>query len=189
MAEPVLLAGVELRGASTELGQPEMRVVAEAAAAARRIDDPAFPDALGDQRLRVPAAHEHEHAAIARAAPRRRATPASAASSLALLAASSAAGAGIARRVDARARRRAHRPRGPNRRRARGSPVAAAACRAFSSALSRKLVPVSSGAATPSAVWRTSSNGKAGEQRAKFAQLAGVAGRDDEPLARWHRRA
>src|SRR5579863_4467945 len=36
-----------------------------------------------------------------------------------------------------------------------GSPVAAAACRAFSSAFDRKVLPVSSGAITPSEAWLT----------------------------------
>ena len=45
-----------------------MRVVAESAAAARRVDDAAVPRALGDDRLRIVGrANQHEHAVVVRA--------------------------------------------------------------------------------------------------------------------------
>src|SRR5271165_2554468 len=55
------------------------------------------------------------------------------------------------------------------------APVAAAACRAFNSAFSRKLAPVSSGASTPSAVWLTTSNGSSASSARNSRSLPGFA--------------
>ena len=60
VAEGVLQCRIQLGGGLLEFGQPEQRVVAEAALAARGGEDLGVPLAVGDQRARVlGVAHEH----------------------------------------------------------------------------------------------------------------------------------
>ena len=79
-----------------------------------------------------------------------------------------------------RAPRRARRRKARNRRRAQASPEACAAARAFSTALSRKVDPVSSGSSRPSAAAPSGVEAEGPQQLVDLAQLAGVVGGDDE---------
>src|ERR1700733_6893096 len=69
VAEPILLVEIELRHGGAELGEPEVRVIAEAARTARRIENAALPRAFGNQGSRVVGAgNVGQHTSIARAA-------------------------------------------------------------------------------------------------------------------------
>src|ERR1700677_834070 len=73
VTQPIFLVGIELRGGHLELGQPEMRVVAESSGTARRIDDIPLPSTVGGERRSiVRPVHVHQNATIARTPPRRR---------------------------------------------------------------------------------------------------------------------
>src|SRR5271165_2466468 len=53
MTEPVLDVGLKLGRGQLELGEPEIRVIAEAAAAARRVEYESLPHTCGSERRRI----------------------------------------------------------------------------------------------------------------------------------------
>src|SRR4051794_10538960 len=65
MRQLVLLFERQLGSSPTRCGVDEMRVIAEAAAATRRVDDRAVPLAFSDDRLWVASMlHHHQHASV-----------------------------------------------------------------------------------------------------------------------------
>src|SRR2546423_762076 len=70
MAQSILAVAVELRRRRPERGNPKVRVVAESARPAGRIDDYALPDALGHQGVGIMRPlDEHQSATVACPAP------------------------------------------------------------------------------------------------------------------------
>jgi hypothetical protein len=160
-----------------------MRVVAEAALAARRVDDLAVPQPVGDHRLRiVGVAHQHQRAVVVGAAvgvPGELARPAARCSRRRPAAVEVG---GIARRAHAgRAAQRRHADAGVvGDRRQPG-------VRARMARLGERVLDEgangSSASPTPSADCGRSSMPERREQRLHLAQLAGVAGGEHHPRA------
>ena len=184
MAQTILFRGRSSAAVLLEVGQPKIGVVAKATAAARRIENESLPIRLGDQRRRIRGAlDEHQRAAVARAA----AAPAAHRPARAAAWRCSPHRPRPHRRSapnKCQARRSGHRLRAPSRRRLPPSPLTAAAWRALSSAFARKVAPVSVRCAQSKFRRAGQFERQSGEQSAKFAQLAGIAGGDHQPAER-----
>ncbi len=180
MREPILQLGLHLAEGLIIAVRHEDRIIAEAAGAARRPDERAEDLAFEDAWRRAVWRGERERAGEIGASVGSRPSP-------------RARGARAPWRdrnpcsvrpsapSGCPARRRAPRPRGLNRRRARSCLTLFAAASALIAAFSAKLAPVSSGSGRPRLARRDAFDAERREQLGELSHLALVVARDDDP--------
>ena len=156
MADAVLALRVQFGGADAQLGIEEHRVVAEAAVAAALVTGSVRTDAFGDERLRILGVPEqHDHRVEVRTALRLRHVE-QRIEQLVDVGPGIAVAAGKARRIQS-GRPPSASTQSPESSPNAGIPVSRAALRAFSSAFSTKVSPVSSASPMPSSPCVTNS--------------------------------